>query len=180
MAGMTQMGGSTVGGMMKPWLHFTMGDNLYFAGWVPLSSGTVVGACIGLFMLAIVERWVAAMRSLMQAYWAHSTPALFPARAKRLSDSTDKKRLNEREDTDMESLQGDRAPAIRLSHLHRAAPFIPAHDFARGAMFAGQAALSYALMLAVMTYNAGYIIAIVLGLGVGEVLFGRFCPTSMH
>lgn len=59
-----------MGGMMKPWLHFTEGDNLYFMGWVPLSSGAVVGACIGLFMLAIVERWVAAMRCLMQVYWS--------------------------------------------------------------------------------------------------------------
>jgi Ctr copper transporter family len=73
--------GSTVGGMMKPWLHFTMGDNLYFMGWVPLSSGTVFGACIGLFMLAIVERWVAAMRGLMQAYWTQrsvNVPFVFP------------------------------------------------------------------------------------------------------
>ena len=58
---------------MKPWLHFTKGDNLFFVGWVPLSSGTVVGACVGLFMLAIVERWVAAMRGLMQVYWSRKS-----------------------------------------------------------------------------------------------------------
>jgi len=54
---------------MKPWLHFTMGDNLFFASWVPLSRGAVVGACIGLFLLAIIERWIAAMRAVMETFW---------------------------------------------------------------------------------------------------------------
>jgi solute carrier family 31 (copper transporter), member 1 len=164
--------------MMKPWLHFTMGDNLFFMGWVPLSSGAVAGACIGLFMLAIIERWVAAMRCLMQAYWSrkfvhayilfHSplhpidiysilrTQELLSARFTKLSDessvSADKKRhgTNGEEDTDVESLPVNRTPAGHRPHLDRSAPFIAAHDVARGAMFAAQAALGYALMLAVM------------------------------
>ncbi|KIJ68748.1 hypothetical protein HYDPIDRAFT_173400 [Hydnomerulius pinastri MD-312] len=52
-------------------------------------------------------------------------------------------------------------------------PFIPSHDIPRGIIQAFQSTFSYALMLAVMTFNAAYIISIILGLGIGEILFGR-------
>jgi len=52
-------------------------------------------------------------------------------------------------------------------------PFVLSHDAARGALYSLQALLSYALMLAVMTFQAAYIISIVIGLGLGEILFGR-------
>ncbi|KAG2355872.1 hypothetical protein BDR07DRAFT_1424988 [Suillus spraguei] len=53
-------------------------------------------------------------------------------------------------------------------------PFIPAHDITRGIMFTAQTLLSYLFMLAVMTYQLGFIFSLVVGLGVGETLFGRF------
>jgi len=57
-------------GNMLPYLHFTSGDNVLFLGWVPKSAGAMVGTCIGLFMLALVERWVAACRAVMEAHWS--------------------------------------------------------------------------------------------------------------
>jgi|SRR5882762_1051694 copper transporter 1 len=56
-------------GNMIPYLHFTPGDNLWFLGWVPRSAGAMVGTCIGLFLLALVERWIAASRAVMEAHW---------------------------------------------------------------------------------------------------------------
>ncbi|TFK88567.1 hypothetical protein K466DRAFT_66691 [Polyporus arcularius HHB13444] len=53
-------------------------------------------------------------------------------------------------------------------------PFIPSHDVPRGVLFALQALLYYALMLAVMTFQAAFIISIIVGLMIGEVLFGRY------
>lgn len=70
--------GGTMGGMMKPWLHFTLGDNLFFMAWVPLSTAAVVGACIGLFILAIITRWLAAMRAVMEVHWAHKSVFTLP------------------------------------------------------------------------------------------------------
>ncbi|KAF8587336.1 hypothetical protein K439DRAFT_1338410 [Ramaria rubella] len=173
--------------MMKPWLHFTLGDNLFFMAWVPLSAGTVIGACIGLFLLAIVERWVSSMRAVMQVYWSRKTEEILATRFTKFpndSSTSDKKRLSENsDDTEIESLSEQRPDGrsfTRISHLRRATPFIPAHDFTRGAIHACQAALNYTLMLAVMTFHAGYIIAIILGLGVGEVLFGRFGKGIVH
>lgn len=61
---------SLASGSMLPYLHFTSGDNVLFLGWVPKSAGAMVGTCIGLFMLALVERWVAACRAVMEAHWS--------------------------------------------------------------------------------------------------------------
>ncbi|KAF8527871.1 Ctr copper transporter [Hysterangium stoloniferum] len=184
MSGMTMMGGGTMGGMMMPWLHFTKGDNLFFMAWVPLSTGAVIGACIGLFLLAIIDRWVSAMRAVMQLYWSRRTEEILAARSAMLNDEsifTEKKRLSDSSvGSDGECLPPTQPPRSRITRLRRSAPFIPTHEFARGAMFACKSAVSYALMLAVMTFHAGYIIAIIAGLGVGEVLFGRFGTDDYH
>ncbi|THG95926.1 hypothetical protein EW026_g5809 [Hermanssonia centrifuga] len=64
--------------------------------------------------------------------------------------------------------------------LRSALPFILSHDIVRGILYAGQAALQYAFMLAVMTFQVGFIFAIVVGLGVGETLFGRYAIHATH
>jgi len=56
-------------GNMIMYLHFKLGDNLWFPGWAPHSAGAMVGTCIGLLMLSIAERWLAAMRGVMEAHW---------------------------------------------------------------------------------------------------------------
>lgn len=42
---------------------------MWFLGWVPQSVGAMVGACIGLFLLSLLERWLAALRSVMEVHW---------------------------------------------------------------------------------------------------------------
>lgn len=59
----------TMGNMLM-YLHFTIGDNLWFLGWAPQKAGAMAGACIGLFMLAIAERWLVAMRGVMGDHWS--------------------------------------------------------------------------------------------------------------
>lgn len=54
---------------MRAYLHFTPGDTLWFLGWVPLSGGATAGACIGLFLLALVDRWLAAIRATADRAW---------------------------------------------------------------------------------------------------------------
>lgn len=49
--------------------HFSGGDVIWFDGWAPSSPGAIAGVAIGLFLLAIVERWLAAMRTVMEAWW---------------------------------------------------------------------------------------------------------------
>lgn len=54
---------------MVPYLHFTPGDTIWFKGWVPMSTGAMIGTCIGLLLLAIVDRWIAAIRSTAEIHW---------------------------------------------------------------------------------------------------------------
>lgn len=56
-------------------------------------------------------------------------------------------------------------------------PFRPAVDIPRGLMWTFITALHYALMLVVMTFQIWWIISVVVGAGVGEMLFGRFGAT---
>ncbi|KAJ7177097.1 Ctr copper transporter family-domain-containing protein [Mycena filopes] len=155
-------GMSLASGTMMPMLHFTRGDTLWFAGWVPQSGGAMAGACVGLFLLALVDRWLAAVRAMLEVHWHEAGKRL---RLRKNGASKDKGDV----DVDEEDKYG-KIKRLRL----RAPPFVPAHDITRGALHAVQAALGFAFMLAVMTFQAAYIITIALGLGVGEMLFGRY------
>jgi solute carrier family 31 (copper transporter), member 1 len=55
---------------MIPWLHFTGGDNFFFKTLRPSSHGAIAAACIVLILIAVFERYVSAMRSVLDAYWA--------------------------------------------------------------------------------------------------------------
>jgi hypothetical protein len=56
-------------GNMITYLHFGLGDNLWFLGWAPKTAGAMFGTCFGLFMLAMAERWLTAMRGVMEGHW---------------------------------------------------------------------------------------------------------------
>ncbi|KAF5329720.1 hypothetical protein D9619_009488 [Psilocybe cf. subviscida] len=148
-------------GMMSN-LHFQpFGDTLWFLGWVPRSTGAMAGACVGLFLLGIFERWVAGVRGGVERVWRARAQTLMTQRNRRANKGDDEKQKP--------------AGGMRdVLALRTVPPFIPSQDIARGALHAVQAALGYALMLAVMTYQAAFIISIIAGLGVGETLFGRY------
>ncbi|CDO75149.1 hypothetical protein BN946_scf184590.g6 [Trametes cinnabarina] len=148
-------------GQMLPYLHFTRGDIVLFFGWVPSSKGAMVGTCIGVFLLALVERWIAACRGVMEAHWRRRAQI---AQADRLNlPTTSEKRTDYHTGRLRDSLTIRNAP-----------PFILSHDLSRGVLHAVQAALQFAFMLIVMTFQVSFILSIVIGLGVGETLFGRF------
>ncbi|CAE6513241.1 unnamed protein product [Rhizoctonia solani] len=164
----------TGGAMMIPYLHFTPGDTLFFKEWVPKSSGAVGGPCVGLFVLAILQRCLSAMRGVMDQHWKQRSDALVAARFVRMRDSASTDKESEQDASLTAQSRVPRAPRLTLP------PFIWPHELARGAMQVLQSFFGYALMLAVMTFNAAYIISILLGLGVGEVLFGRFAHGMAH
>lgn len=63
------MGGDTGGGTMTMYLHFTPGDSILFGPWIPKTSRAVFGTCVGVFLLAMVDRWFSAMAAVMNSYW---------------------------------------------------------------------------------------------------------------
>ncbi|KAI0067877.1 hypothetical protein BV25DRAFT_1794431 [Artomyces pyxidatus] len=165
---------------MTPYLHFTRGDNLFFKSWAPSSAGAVVGACIGLFVLALLERLVFAGRGVMEAHWRQRLMAMTrnlprdSAEAVYASGVGKDAKVQEFEVDEEPVLEKDPGQRVNGRRARMIAPFVASHDITRGVLYALQALLAYALMLAVMTFQAAYIITIILGLGIGEVMFGRF------
>ncbi|KAI0295168.1 CTR copper uptake transporter, partial [Multifurca ochricompacta] len=148
------------------YLHFTPGDNLWFLGWAPRSVGSMVGTCIGLFMLAIAERWLATMRSIMEESW--STLAEI-ASTNNINASIVATSPEKCPNPSPKVEQPSRNPLRR-----RVPPFILSHDVPRGIMELAIASIKILFMLSFMTFQLGFIFAIILGLGVGEALFGRY------
>ncbi|TBU40029.1 CTR copper uptake transporter [Dichomitus squalens] len=159
---------SLASGSMLPYLHFRPGDILWFYGWVPTGKGAMTGACIGLFLCALVDRWILAMRSVMEAHWykraqiAQANQANILPSGEKPSSSSFPTRIRD------------------ASTLRGSLPFIPSHDISRGIIHAAQALMHFTIMLAVMTYQAAFLISIVAGLGVGEMLFGRYAAHAGH
>ena len=146
---------------MTPFFHVHTGDALFFEQWVPRSVGALLGSCIGLFLLAIFERGVNALRSRLEVYWRLRASVAY----------------SDRVASDKEQLNGGYSN-FKIFSLRHAPPFLWQNDIPRGILHAGQAFLGFIFMLAVMTYQVFFIIAIVLGLGIGEIVFGRFSGGS--
>ncbi|KAF9816971.1 hypothetical protein IEO21_03736 [Rhodonia placenta] len=160
-------------GEMLPYLHFTPGDTLWFLGWVPSSSGAMVGACIGLFLLAMIERWIAAGRAVMELHWRRSARV-----AMQEKNAAGLPVAYSSSDSKSPSTAVSIASLPDRTTLRTFPPFIFAHDFPRGVVYMAQSLLNFSFMLAVMTFQLGFIFALIVGLGVGEMLFGRYTSHS--
>ncbi|KZP32306.1 hypothetical protein FIBSPDRAFT_907384 [Athelia psychrophila] len=156
---------------MVPWLHFDGGDHLLFQSLAPTSKGAIAGACIVLVLLSLFERWVAASRALLESQWKRNVcPVHWPSYPD--VDPSNSPRPAEVPSSPAGS-SSSLAASPSKSTMRTIPPFIASHDIPRGAIHALQALLSYALMLSVMTFQAAYLLSVVFGLGLGEVLFGR-------
>ncbi|KAL5495345.1 hypothetical protein ACEPAI_808 [Sanghuangporus weigelae] len=155
--------------MMTPYLHFSGGDNLFFKDIAPGSKGAIAGAAIILFFLAAFERYIVAMRSVMEARWGERARALVQSQVY----------LQNNHSADVIKTSQASLPPPSVSRRRIIPPFIWSHDISRGAMHTLQSFLHFALMLAVMTFQAAYIITIIAGLGVGEIVFGRLSVLTM-
>ncbi|QRV77973.1 copper transport protein CTR2 [Ceratobasidium sp. AG-Ba] len=158
--------------MMTPYFHW-MGDAdaLYFKAWVPRSVGALIGACIGLFFLAVFERFLASAKGLMEAWWRRRQAAIY-ARTLVTPDNAS---------THSHSKSIESASAYLVNTPPPMIPaFEPVQDLARGGMQAVQSLIGFFLMLSVMTYNGAFLISVVLGLGVGEVVFARLGRSGAH
>ncbi|PPR01179.1 hypothetical protein CVT24_006055 [Panaeolus cyanescens] len=178
--------GASAHAMMVPYLHVAGGDFLFFEAWAPSSPGALAGATIGLFLLAVLERYLAAVRGSFDLHWRQRARAMTAASerafSERLNRTTGDSTGKATAPTDIQELsRGDSLDAPkssrgRLSFVRHIPPFVPSHDIPRGILFGLQMLITYLLMLAVMTFQAAYIIGVVVGLGAGEIMFGRITP----
>ncbi|KAI1787102.1 CTR copper uptake transporter [Ganoderma leucocontextum] len=174
---------SLASGSMIPYLHFTPGDILWFYGWVPSSKGAMVGTCIGLFLFALVDRWIAAARSVMEAHWSKPLCLYFFAVYPDFADTVYRAQIVQADRFNLGEKSSSTSWPGRIrdvATLRTGLPFIPANDISRGIIHSAQALIHFAIMLVVMTFQASFIISVVVGLGVGEALFGRFAAHAGH
>ncbi|KAG6834754.1 hypothetical protein H0H93_007605 [Arthromyces matolae] len=143
-------------GQMLSYLHFTPGDVLWFEGWVPGKGSTLFAACIGLFLLGMAERWIAALRAGTELALVRDVKVI--QRKKELG-----KRENPPSLMDVLLLRGDTA-----------APFLFDHAWARFILQGVQATLAILIMLTIMTFQLSFIFSLAIGVGVGEIMYGRF------
>lgn len=159
--------------MMTPYFHWMANaDALYFKSWVPRTPGALAGACIGLFCLALFERFLSGARGLLEAWWRRQQ-ASSATRALVTPD-------NASTHSHSKSIESGRDYLMSASPIPLVAPFEPLRDIARGAMQAVQSLIGFFLMLSVMTYNAAFLISVILGLGIGEFIFARLARSGAH
>ncbi|CUA73712.1 hypothetical protein RSOLAG22IIIB_01227 [Rhizoctonia solani] len=190
MDGSSSSSSSETMAMMIPYLHFTGGDYLFFDTIAPTSKGAIAGACIVLAALAILERAVAGARGIFALYVIHRQKKLFqPKETDAQFIFAQEKVSHEGKITEIEgstTATGSRAsPASIIRPLpaqrqRSMTPLLWPYELARGGLFIVQSFLVYAIMLAVMSFNASYIISIIVGTGIGEILFGRFSVEQTH
>jgi len=154
-------------GNMLPYIHFTRGDNVWFLGWVPSSVGSTVGTCIGVFLLSMLERWLAACLELAERHWDERASVLALGK----SDSVS---------TLPSPSASPPLPTARQSKWLQLPPFVFEFDIMRGVLFSMHAFIKVFLMLAVMTFQLAFLVSIAVGSGVGEMLFGRFSLSHEH
>lgn len=51
------------------YFHGTLGDTLWFASWAPSSAGSFFAACFVLFVLGVLDRFLAAVRAMSESRW---------------------------------------------------------------------------------------------------------------
>ncbi|KAL7421152.1 hypothetical protein Q5752_004037 [Cryptotrichosporon argae] len=232
MSGMDDMSSTSGGSMtMKMYMHGSIGtDMLWFDSWMPTSAGATVGVCVGLFVLAVLDRYLAAFRRACDASWnkghigfvlpvTNGTFSIPSSTSSPSSPSPPRRSSTQKLGTptaDVDLERGESSAAAPLysqtdvgvppcasspsssaalrglddKHAHLpcavrrnlartrdgqwARPFLFTVDAPRGLLHALQVLIHYLLMLVVMTFQIWWIVAVVVGAGVGECLFGRF------
>lgn len=158
--------------MMTPYFHWMANaDALFFKAWVPRTPGALAGACLGLFCLAVFERFLAGAKGLLEAWWRRRLASNL-TRALVTPDNASTHSHTKSVESGTYFLNAAAAPLVPA--------FEPAHDVVRGVMQAVQSLIGFFLMLSVMTYNAAFLISVVLGLGAGEIVFARLGRSGAH
>lgn len=187
--------------MMTPFFHFVGGDYLLFQAWRPTSGGATAGACIGLFFFALFDRWVNAVSPVIQLhlrrrFFGFQSNSFLPCSCWGPAELCETCLSNCQEALVLVGLvqmpqknhhQPRNWTRFRNAHFLLSRPQLmfpggfcmPSRDYWDLASCCLSCKVitcwstRMSLTLSFRTFNAGYIISILVGLGLGEILFGR-------
>ncbi|KAG5641377.1 hypothetical protein DXG03_005371 [Asterophora parasitica] len=156
---------------LTAFLHFSpAADTLWVYGWIPTRPGPIFGACVGLFLLGIAERWVSAVRAGVEA--GVRREAVWKERV--LSAQS----LKQKQDPACADTFAPLIPTIFM-RPGTTAPFVLEHAYARFVIHIAQQAFAVLFMLTLMSFQVGFILSQAAGAGVGEMLYGRFIDAAL-
>ncbi|GAB4817548.1 hypothetical protein N2152v2_004594 [Parachlorella kessleri] len=176
--------GSSSSGTLPPmrmYLHQGIRDIILFKSWVPEITAAYVGSCVAVLFTALAVQALKAWRLHIEAGWVRQRAAgngCAPACDGAAPPAGPDQHLEEPKAPDAaRSSRWSDASALDVPLLKERARFIDRGQAGRNALRAGFTMvivfLDYMLMLIVMTFNVGIIMAAVLGFGLGALLFGH-------
>ncbi|ETI23164.1 hypothetical protein G647_04961 [Cladophialophora carrionii CBS 160.54] len=154
---------------------------LYGTGWTPSTGGAYAGTCIFLVFLAILLRLLFAGKSVLEQRWAIAARNRRYVRVQ--GRTTEAGRIDQDPDVKTGSLitvNGVEEHVKVVQARTQSTPFRLSVDVPRAVLTTLIAALSYLLMLAVMSYNVGYFLSVLLGVFLGELAVGRYVQNDDH
>ncbi|EDU48974.1 Ctr copper transporter family protein [Pyrenophora tritici-repentis] len=181
---------------------------LWFTGWTTTTTATYVSAVFLLFLLGIFNRFLGALKSQLERKWKmqRGTKTAIPSSVytKKTADSSrghtrtwsdvlraQHRELKELEKEEIEPLTpvtahtredeesgtNAKSDTSRIFWLAHAPWSIDRDGISAGLEFV-RALIGYVLMLAVMTYNIGFLFSVTGSVLLGELLFGRYTRGS--
>ncbi|KAI9831532.1 MAG: hypothetical protein M1826_003422 [Phylliscum demangeonii] len=155
---------------------------LYALGWTPHSTAAYAGSCIFLILLAFSLRSLMAVRLRLERYWLdRHLNRRYVVVAGRGSEK-DRVALDAGTETALLISPAGHEEDVRVvrRHVRALLPWRLSVDLPRALLVTLLAAVAYLLMLAVMTYNVGYLLSVLAGVFLGELVMGRFAPAEEH
>ena len=169
-------GGGGGGGMhMMAVFQNNMATALYSSAWTPSTGGAYAGTVLFLIALAVILRALMAAKALAEARWLDRELRrryVVVAGKQPLSEQVSRESLAKKMTLTENGVEED-VVVVQKKHTH-VRPWRLSVDPLRAALDTCIAAVGYLLMLAVMSMNVGYFLAVLAGTFLGSLLVGRF------
>eukprot|EP01114_Cavostelium_apophysatum_P018846 TRINITY_DN5922_c0_g1_i1.p1 TRINITY_DN5922_c0_g1~~TRINITY_DN5922_c0_g1_i1.p1 ORF type:complete len:356 (-),score=45.74 TRINITY_DN5922_c0_g1_i1:37-1104(-) len=145
--------------MMQMYLHTNIEDYILFKGWVPTTIGQFIGTLAAVCFFGIVSEGLKFFRCWCDNKWKYKAVK------------------TEESDFTMSITDDVQTRKTWLSRW-RSVPFRPKVDFLRSAFRTLEVFWSVMIMLVVMSFNVGIIVALCVGTFIGSLIFGRFADSD--